>query len=446
MRRLRLPRHQPILQNQPYYALKASTRTKKASTDATVGATTPTRRTPGAPAGKNHNKTLVVGSGAIGLQTALECVHRGRPVVVRSPFPPSDPRNCSVGAGGLWFPFHVEGGFVTRWALETLDALLAVAARDASLVEVVPAVVLLQQHQGPVLDDYKSHADVENPQGIAGGRLPGWAYDKRLDFQHLTVEMLSWQNAVHKLRIPDETTLKEAGYRHAWLFHPPIVNPSNMLQYMLGQLEDSPLADVDVSTNHFLSDADELCRYAQSLECTSVINCTGLGSRALCRDDQLIGARGILWHYDRLNCPRIESVAHNPLSYGGGENTKDAVILVDEGPWGSTTMPAYIIPRGDTIVLGGSCLDGDTEAGIRPAERERLLLNAQRLGIDTAQAQPVGEWTGYRPFRSSIRCEVDHELMSKHSLTKVVHNYGHGGAGWTLGVGAAKHAVDLLEQ
>jgi D-amino-acid oxidase len=384
----------------------------------------------------------------IGLQTALECVQRNpyRPVVLRAPYPPSDPRTCSVGAGGLWIPFHVHGEHVDTWALQTLDAWLALAKQEPSLVEIVPAVMLLQQHRGPILEDYIAQHDADvgtmnHPQdgtsiGISA-RLPGWANDPRLHFQHLTVEMLSWQNAVHQLRLPDETTLKQAGYLHAWLFHPPVVDPPNLLQYMLQQLEKS--ADVDVQTDHFLSSTDELCEYARSLDCTSVINCTGLGSRTICHDDQLVGARGILTHYDRTNCPRVASVGNN-------SNTKDAVILVDEGPWGSDTMPAYLIPRGDTIVVGGSCLAGDDETGIRTEERERLQLNAQRLGIDTTKTQPVGEWTGFRPVRSSIRCEVDEALMSKHSLAKVIHNYGHGGAGWTLAVGAAKHAVDLLEQ
>jgi D-amino-acid oxidase len=333
------------------------------------------------------------------------------------------------------------------WALQTLDAYLALAKQEPTLVEIVPAVMLLQQHRGPILDDYISQHDADyvgttnHPQDGTStsigtsDRLPGWAKDPRLHFQHLTVEMLSWQNAVHQLRLPDEETLKQAGYLHAYLFHPPVVDSPNLLQYMLRQLEEN--IDVDVHTNHFLSSTDELCEYARSLDCTNVINCTGLGSRTICSDDQLDGARGILSHYDRTNCPRVASVESS--------NTKDAVILVDEGPWGSDTMPAYLIPRGDTIVVGGSCLAGDDETGIRTEERERLQLNAQRLGIDTTKKQPVGEWTGFRPVRSFIRCEVDEALMSKHSLAKVIHNYGHGGAGWTLAVGAAKHAVDLLE-
>lgn len=333
-------------------------------------------------------------------------------------------------------PFHVESDLVTTWARETLDELLAYT--DTSLVEVLPTILLLQDHQGPLLDDYKSKEDVINPKS---NRLPGWTYDKRIEFQHLTVEMLSWQNSVNRLRIPDETTLKGAGYLHAWMFHPPIVNSPRMLDHMLQQVVTNDLADVDVNTGYFVSSTDELCEYAKALDCDFVVNCSGLGSRDLCNDQELVGARGITLHYDRSQSQRTETAGRSPQH---GENTQDAVILADEGSWGSDTMPSYLIPRGDLMVVGGSYLEGDSEAGIREKERERLLKNAKVLGIDTENAQPIGEWTGFRPFRSTVRCEEDDELASKHSLKKVVHNYGHGGSGWTLYVGAAKHGVDIL--
>ena len=43
-------------------------------------------------------------------------------------------------------------------------------------------------------DDYKSGLGGESP-------LPEWTSDRRLDFQHLTAEMLEYQNQVYKLRI-----------------------------------------------------------------------------------------------------------------------------------------------------------------------------------------------------------------------------------------------------
>lgn len=73
-------------------------------------------------------------------------------------------------------------------------------------------------------------------------------------------------------------------------------------------------------------------------------------------------------------------------------------------------------------------------------EHERLTTNAQRLGIDTTKSTKISEWIGFRPSRSSVRLEIDENV----NYFKVIHNYGHGGSGWTVFVGAAKDAVRLL--
>ena len=48
--------------------------------------------------------------------------------------------------------------------------------------------------------------------------------------------------------------------------------------------------------------------------------------------------------------------------------------------------PCYLIPRHDEILVGGLYLEDD-EAGICEEERERLLMNAERVGIDVAESQ-----------------------------------------------------------
>merc|ERR1712025_906319 len=102
-----------------------------------------------------------------------------------------------------------------------------------------------------------------------------------------------------------------------------------------------------------------------------------------------------------------------------------------------------MIPRGDVIVIGGSYLLGDVEDGIRVNEHAKLEQNAHLLGIDTKLAKPVAEWTGFRPYRPGVRLEVDSQFGLNEGI-KVVHNYGHGGSGWTVYVGAGKEVARLL--
>ena len=349
-------------------------------------------------------------------------------------------------------PFHCDDPRTNRWSMETLDELHPLATKAAAeaaaagdkssssspprLVETVPTVIFMQDHSGPSTEDMIAK---DYHKGTGGSsRLPEWSTDPRLQFQHLTVEMLWWQNYYYKLRIPTQDTLLQNGYKHAWFFQAPIVDAPKMLQHMLTEVEQHPMADVDVETGESYESIDHVLETARSLGCNRVLNATGLGAGALCHDDQMVGARGILLHYDRTSCVRtleIQSTEH-------GEMINDAVVIAEEGIWGSNEMPSYIIPRGDILVVGGSYLEGDAEPTIRPHEEARLLENARHLGIDTTQCQPISSWTGFRPYRRTSRLEIDTHYSTKD--LRLVHSYGYGGSGWTVYTGCAKDATALL--
>ena len=390
-------------------------------------------------------KVLVVGAGVIGLRTAWELLQRNVSVVLEAPRPPWHPATCSMGAGGLWMPFHVHDDRVQRWAQETLNELIPICLDPNNpLAEIVPSVVLFREHSGPGVEEFSK----PNQPYIAlpgthtvSPTLPAWTtMDDRIAFQHMTIEMLSWQNIVYRLRIPPEKELFEAGFRHAWVFRPPVVHITQMLQHMLKQVVEHPRASlVDVETGVELTSVAQMQARAAHWNCDTVINCTGLGAKTICQDDQLSGARGILLQYDRASCVRRPAIVDGPY----GTNIHDAVIM-DESIWGSESMPCYLIPRGDLLLVGGSYLLGDTEISIRDEEREQLLLNASRMGIDTEKSKVVDEWTGFRPFRTQVRCEIDTVYSNDGSGVTVVHSYGYGGSGWTLFVGAAKEVADLV--
>lgn len=203
-------------------------------------------------------------------------------------------------------------------------------------------------------------------------------------------------------------------------------------------------ADVDVETGIKYESVEHLMDEANNLSCDGVVNCTGLGSSGLCDDREMIGARGVLHHYDRQNCIRRTSVSEGEF----GPMLHDANILVEDAPWGSAERPCYLIVRANTIVVGGSYLEGDTEPNLRPEEHEQLLKNAELLGIDTQLSKLIGNWTGFRPYRPISRCEIDDNYGgptgAKQNHIRLVHSYGYGGSGWTVYVGCAKEATRLL--
>ena len=215
---------------------------------------------------------------------------------------------------------------------------------------------------------------------------------------------------------------------------------------MLDEIKANDYTDhVDVETDKYYTNIEELVIEAKSRGCDGLVNCTGLGSKLLCDDASLIGARGILLHYDRASCVWDEEARESISSDEEQTNTiQDSVITTSEPPFGSETMPCYIIPRGDIIAVGGSYLEGDEEKGIRASERGRVLENAQNMGIDTKNSICVSEWVGFRPYRPTARLEVDEQLSSLSGVT-VVHSYGYGGSGWTVFVGVASDNANLLQ-
>lgn len=143
-----------------------------------------------------------------------------------------------------------------------------------------------------------------------------------------------------------------------------------------------------------------------------VVNCTGLGSRSLFGDESVYPVRG-------------QTVKVRPNGYKIG-------LLDDEGP----NALAYIIPRGRDIVLGGTAQENDWDLGVRPADREEILQKAAALYPAFANVEIVSEGVGLRPVRPTMRLEAE-----RIGGGTVVHNYGHGGAGFTLSWGCAEEVT-----
>ena len=111
---------------------------------------------------------------------------------------------------------------------------------------------------------------------------------------------------------------------------------------MVKELESSEYTEDICFDGEKYNSIQEMINAARNLGCDSLVNCTGLGSRHVCSDESLIGARGVLLQFERTSC-----------EWDIQPNSKDAVIMIEEPPFGSETAPCYMIPRGDIIAVGG---------------------------------------------------------------------------------------------
>ena len=144
-----------------------------------------------------------------------------------------------------------------------------------------------------------------------------------------------------------------------------------------------------------------------------VINCAGIGARELVHDVDLEPHRGqvaVVPKIDNLKC----------------------AIVCDDAPL------MYAIPRTNDCVFGGTNEISD-DLDPDPAITKAIVSEGARvLKIDNPRV--LRERVGLRPFRKSgVRLERE-EL---HDNRTVIHNYGHGGSGFTLSWGCAGDVSDL---
>ena len=144
-----------------------------------------------------------------------------------------------------------------------------------------------------------------------------------------------------------------------------------------------------------------------------VINCAGIGARELAHDIDLEPHRGqvaIVPKIDHLQC----------------------AIVCDDDPL------MYAIPRTNDCVFGGTN-EVSENLNADPATTNAIVAECSRvLKIDNPSV--LRERVGLRPFRKSgVRLERE----KLHDGRTAIHNYGHGGSGFTLSWGCAENVFQI---
>ncbi|MFI2779887.1 FAD-dependent oxidoreductase [Streptomyces sp. ALB3] len=301
---------------------------------------------------------IVVGGGVSGLTTALLLAERGLRVRVWSRDPA--PATTSAVAGALWWPYRIEpAALVGAWALETFRVYEELASAPSETgVRMVAGV-----HAGERL-----------------AALGPWARGLRA------------AEVAEGLRV----TL-------------PLIDMPAHLRWLEGRLAAAG-GLVERRTVRGFAEA--------AAEARVVVNCTGLGARALVPDAGVRPVRGQL------------VVVENPG--------------IDE--WFTQADPAssattYLFPQPGGLVLGGTAEVDDPRTEPDPRTAREIVARCARVRPEVAGARVIGHRVGLRPARDAgVRIEAE-ELPDGGLL---VHNYGHGGAGVTVARGCARAAAQLV--
>jgi D-amino-acid oxidase len=207
-----------------------------------------------------------------------------------------------------------------------------------------------------------------------------------------------WRDAVPSLtRVPAPAP----PYADGWSFVAPVIEMPVYLPWLAARVE-SLGGTLTRTALTGLPDRAEV-----------VVDATGLGARRMAEDASMFPVRGQVVYVDQVGL---------------------------EQWWLDSSGPVYVVPRSHDIVVGGTDDEGEWDRRPDPDVAKVILERAVELVPALAGAAVRGHKVGLRPARPEVRLEVE-----RRGDTRVVHCYGHGGAGVTLSWGCADEVARLVE-
>jgi len=273
----------------------------------------------------------------------------------------------------------------------------------------VAAAVWFPTHVGPP-DRVASwgRRTLEVLAGQAQESVPGVMMRESLALYRQPPGRPDWTAAVGQIRAATAAELP-AGYPYGLRFAVPLVEMPVYLPWLVAQVTER---GGEISLRR-VSSLDELSDGWPD----AVVNCPGLGARELVGDLSVYPVRG-----------QIVRVGNPGLTMS---------VRDEYHPAGR----AYVHPRTSDCILGGTLQEHNWDTEADPATAEAIIARCTEIVPGVAAAEVLEHIVGLRPGRPQVRLE---EGPADEAGVRVVHNYGHGGAGITLAWGCAEHVTRIL--
>ncbi|HAS42456.1 MAG TPA: FAD-binding oxidoreductase [Microscillaceae bacterium] len=214
-----------------------------------------------------------------------------------------------------------------------------------------------------------------------------------------------WTNALPKNRIRKATTNElPKGYEAGYQMEVPLIEVPQYMRYLYNQFVQLGGKMIQ----KIVVDLDELL-----VDDRWVINCTGLGARQLVNDPALFAIQGQILHVK----------SEEPLP----------TISDNEGG----DIAAYIIPRKNYYVLGGTAFNNEYSTQPKEEISKEIWARCEAIVPQLKNAEYINTVVGLRPARKQLRLE-------KEPHKRIIHNYGHGGAGFSVSWGCAEAVAQLV--
>jgi D-amino-acid oxidase len=325
----------------------------------------------------------IIGAGVSGLTCGVVFAERGYCTAI---FAKEVAQQTTSGAAAaVWFPYDAEPAEkVIPWALATYEALVDLS-RDPSA-----GVSMIELRQ------FSRTKEIQ---------IPDWAIP--LGAQAVIPSSpsvtASARRAVAQRRREVETSLKS--FKSGFSLNVPLMDTTIYLDYLANRFV---AVGGSIVTNVRFEELEEI-----DPKFDLVINCAGIGARELVQDVDLKPHRGQV-----AIVPRIENLS--------------CAIVCDDAPL------MYAIPRANDCLFGGTN-DLSSDLAIDPETTKRIVAECSRV-LRIEKPLVLAERVGLRPFR---RSGVRLERAQLRDGRTVIHNYGHGGSGFTLSWGCAREVPHL---
>ena len=241
------------------------------------------------------------------------------------------------------------------------------------------------------LETYQALVELANEESTGVSLIELWECSRTGQ-----IEIPAWALPLGAQRLGSELP---AAFASGFALNVPLMDTAVYLEYLARRFRE---AGGEIHLNRHLAKLEEV-----DSEFDLVINCSGIGARTLAGDPDLVPHRGQIAIVPPIDLPRA--------------------IVCNDAPL------MYAIPRTNDCVFGGTNQLSD-DCTVDPSATANIVAECSRV-LEIKNPTLLGERVGLRPFRlTGVRLERA-QLADRRP---VIHNYGHGGSGFTLSWGCAQ--------
>jgi D-amino-acid oxidase len=332
-----------------------------------------------------RERVAIVGAGVSGLTCGTLLAERGYRTAIFAEEVGQD--TASAAAAAIWYPYDAEPvAAVIAWALATYTVLVELSCDPQTGVSMIEQRAL--SRAGEI-------------------QIPIWATKlgaRRLQ-SHVATGLRPVPHPAPRGGGKAQAGIP-AGFTSGFSLNVPLMDTTIYLDYLAKRFDR---AGGEIRGARFDSLEDLSSDFAL------IVNCSGVGAKVLAHDLAVEPHRG-----------QIAIVPKIDLPYA---------VVCDDTPL------MYVIPRAHDCVFGGSNEVSDNR-NVDPADTARIIAECSRT-LSIAPPKPIAQRVGLRPFRKSgVRVEAE----TLRDGRVVIHNYGHGGSGFTLSWGCAETVFELASR